>query len=164
MRILNTFLLSVCKSAMTLIIPAMTLIVFVQVILRYGFSSSLSWVEEVARLLLVWTTCLGAVYATRQGMHTSIEFFTAKAKGRLKLGIIVVSNLSALSFFAVAVWYGVQYARMGVIQSSGALGIPMVYMYSAIPVAFTLMLFIGIERFADVLKQVLSSGESEDAT
>lgn len=46
----------------SVIFVIMILIVFLQVVARYVFGSSLSWSEEIARFLLVWTIFLAAGY------------------------------------------------------------------------------------------------------
>ena len=44
-------------------------IVFLQVILRYVFHSSLTWVEELTRYLFVWLTWIAAARAVRDDKH-----------------------------------------------------------------------------------------------
>lgn len=47
-------------------------LIFVQVVLRYGFSYSLSWSEELARYLFVWLMWLGVSYAARNRTHLRV--------------------------------------------------------------------------------------------
>ncbi|MEK7753058.1 MAG: TRAP transporter small permease [Acidobacteriota bacterium] len=53
---------------------AMTAIVFTQVVLRYGFNTSIDWAEEVARLTFVWFMFLAVPLGVRGGAHIGIEF------------------------------------------------------------------------------------------
>ena len=53
----------------------MTLLVFVQVIMRYVFSSSLSWSEELARFIFLWVSWVGASYAVKERAHFRVEMF-----------------------------------------------------------------------------------------
>ena len=43
----------------------MTLLVFVQVVMRYVFNNSLSWSEELARYTFIWLIYIGISYGCR---------------------------------------------------------------------------------------------------
>lgn len=45
-----------------------------QVFYRYVLNDSLTWTDEVSRLLLVWLVCLGAGLASFRGRHLRLEF------------------------------------------------------------------------------------------
>ena len=62
------------------ILAIMSILVFLNVVLRYGFNSSISITEEVSRYLFVWLTFLGAVLAFRQ--HVSVNVFVEKLSAR----------------------------------------------------------------------------------
>ena len=48
------------ETLIALILGAMTIITFVNVVLRYGFGSGLSWGLEVTVFLFAWLVLLGA--------------------------------------------------------------------------------------------------------
>ena len=48
-------------------------LVFIQVVMRYVFSNSLSWSEELARYLFLWQIWVGASYAVKEHRHLRIE-------------------------------------------------------------------------------------------
>ena len=48
------------ESIIALLLAAMTLLVIVEVILRYGFSSGLLWIQELTLLLAAWLVLTGA--------------------------------------------------------------------------------------------------------
>ena len=43
----------------------MTLLVFVQVVMRYVFNNSLSWSEELARYTFIWLIYIGISYGCK---------------------------------------------------------------------------------------------------
>lgn len=55
------------------LLAIMTLLVFGNVVLRYGFGSSLPWVEEATRYMMIWTAYLGGGLAFRAGSHVAVE-------------------------------------------------------------------------------------------
>lgn len=61
-----------------LILTTMSLLVFLNVVLRYGFNSSINITEEVSRYLFVWLTFLGAILAFRENQHVSVTMLTTK--------------------------------------------------------------------------------------
>ena len=151
----NKYILSICKNGMIVIIPCMLIICFTQVILRYGFNYSLSWGEELARYMLVWASCLGAVYASDKGMHVSMDIIRSKLKGKLLLLSLLCLHSCLLLFFAVCIWQGILYAQNGWFRQSPSMEIRMTYFYAAIPVSFSFMFFIQIEKFINEIKQSL---------
>ena len=56
----------------------LTIIVFMDVILRYIFKQGFSWTQEVATLMLVWFSLIGMAIGVLERIHISIEMFTAK--------------------------------------------------------------------------------------
>src|SRR3954465_11700750 len=58
-----------CKAiefAIAFALAVMVVLVFGNVVLRYGFNSGLTFSEEVSRWLFIWGTFLGAVVALRE--------------------------------------------------------------------------------------------------
>lgn len=63
-----------------------TLIVFMNVVLRYVFSASLSWVDEAARYMFIWLIWIGADYTLANRKHLRIDIISAKLHGKARLG------------------------------------------------------------------------------
>ncbi len=51
----------------------MSVIIFVNVAMRYLTSNSLEWAEEVSRHMMIWLTFLGAGPVLRYGGHIAVE-------------------------------------------------------------------------------------------
>lgn len=58
--------------AMALILAAMIVLVFSNVVLRYGFSSGLRPAIELSRLGFIWLVMLGAAVVLRRGDHLAV--------------------------------------------------------------------------------------------
>ncbi|WP_200017203.1 TRAP transporter small permease [Cobetia sp. cqz5-12] len=63
---------------MVLALVAMIVLVFVNVVLRYGFNSGISISVELSRFLFVWVTFMGAVTALIRQEHLSVNTFADK--------------------------------------------------------------------------------------
>lgn len=119
----------------------MTLVVFVQVVMRYVFANSLSWSEELARFIFLWLSWVGASYAVRERSHFRVEMLMDLFKGasRVWLEYLVLLIWFAFSFFLT--WYGTKLVLFihGAGQVSAAMRIPMTWPYAAVPAGCALM-------------------------
>jgi len=70
-----------------IMIVAMLLLVFANVVLRYVFNSGIYWSEEVALLLMVWTAFIAMAIGVEKSMHISISIFYNKFPKWLKTGV-----------------------------------------------------------------------------
>lgn len=119
----------------------MTVLVFIQVIMRYVFANSLSWSEELARFIFLWLSWIGASYAVKERSHFRVEMFANLLKG---------SHRRTFEYFILIVWFIFSFALawLGtelVIflhdtgQTSAAMDIPMTLPYASVPVGCALM-------------------------
>ncbi|PTE13432.1 TRAP transporter small permease [Pseudogemmobacter blasticus] len=104
-------ILSTCLIWMLVVLLGVML---VQIFLRYGFSTSLIWGEEVCRYLLVWVSFLGAILAYERGEIASVPMLRDALPRRLGLVLAMFANACGVVLLAVLVWYGCIYAhRLG---------------------------------------------------
>lgn len=66
------------EAFVVIILSAMSILVFLNVVLRYGFNSSINITEEVSRYMFVWLAFLGAVLAFSENQHVSVTILTSK--------------------------------------------------------------------------------------
>lgn len=126
--------------ALVLLLGTMAVLVIANVIARYGFAFSSTWVEEVSRYLMIWASFLGIGPALRVGGHIAIESLPNSlppAAARL-LRALLVTIMAAT--FAVMVWLGIEYAAFGWEQESPVLNWSLGKVYLAIPVGAVLAL------------------------
>jgi TRAP-type transport system small permease protein len=67
---------SVIDLIMAILLAAMIALVFVNVVMRYGFSSGIRQSVELARLWFVWIVMLGAAVVLRRGEHLAVAEFS----------------------------------------------------------------------------------------
>lgn len=110
------------------------LLIFVQVILRYVFNSSLSWAEELARYIFIWQIWLGTSVAQRDHAHVRIELFKA---GRKKQIVNLIADAVWLLFCLILIKYGAELVfsihRRNLV--SAAMKLPMYLVYLSLPVS-----------------------------
>ena len=80
----NAVLMKIIRGALIVTGTTMTTLVIMNVILRYGFNSGLTWSEEASRFLFIWTTFLGAILANDyrlHGEHMRMDFIVDMVHG-----------------------------------------------------------------------------------
>lgn len=68
-----------------------SLLIFTNVVLRYGFSSGIPFAVEVSRVVLVWVIFMGSVVALAKGAHFSVESLVVRLPRRARLLCFLVS-------------------------------------------------------------------------
>jgi TRAP-type transport system small permease protein len=123
--------------------------VTLQIVSRYtALIPAWIWTEELSRFLFIWMIMLGAMIAVREGTHFVVDVLPELAPRPAAL-LAIVSNAFVLVFALVFVWWGIQFVRFGWDQTSELAELPMVFIFSAWPVAgVTWVLFLG-EAFVD---------------
>ena len=77
----------------------MVVLVFGNVVMRYGFNSGITVSEELSRWLFVWVTFLGAVIALRDNAHLGTDMLVSKfgpTGKRIFMGISLVLMIYCL--------------------------------------------------------------------
>src|SRR6187455_2013297 len=65
------------EAVIAICLTIMVVLVFGNVVLRYGFNSGISISEEISRWLFVWLTFLGAVVALHEKAHLGTEMLVS---------------------------------------------------------------------------------------
>ena len=78
---------------MVLSLGLMVLMVFGNVVLRYGFNMGITASEEISRLLFVWLTFLGAIVALREHGHLGVDMLVRRLPNMGKKICLVLSHL-----------------------------------------------------------------------
>ncbi|WP_439257001.1 TRAP transporter small permease subunit [Lonepinella sp. BR2271] len=83
------------EALVVIILATMSVLVFLNVVLRYGFNSSINVTEEVSRYMFVWLAFLGAILAFSENQHVNVTILTQKLseKGQNILGIVTDSAM-----------------------------------------------------------------------
>ena len=83
----------------------MVVLVFGNVMLRYGFNSGITLSEELSRWLFVWMTFLGAIVALRKHEHLGTDMLIGRLGPKGKKICMVISQL-LMMFICVLLFKG----------------------------------------------------------
>jgi len=136
-------------TALSAIMAALVLAVLWQVFTRFVLRDAASWTEELARYLLVWLSLLGAAYAVGSRLHLAVDLLPGRLRGRARRRLERVINGGVL-LVAVAI-LGIGGSRLVWVtlvlgQDSPALGIPLGWVYLALPLSGILIaVYAGLD-------------------
>lgn len=121
------------KHAFELIIVAclaiMGILVFGNVVLRYGFNSGIAVSEELSRLLFVWLIFLGAVLASAERVHIGFDTLQRHVGKRTRRALIVFSGLLILAGSVIFIVGGYQQTLVNLANTYPVLGISYGWLY-----------------------------------
>lgn len=108
---------------------------FANVILRYGFNYTLAWSEELVRIVIIYSTFVGASVAVKQRAMIRIDA-VVQIFPKLKPGLTVYTSLLMLFFAGMMVYYGYQMTHLQYLthQKTIIMQIPLVVVYAIMPV------------------------------
>ena len=135
----------------------MTIMVFLQVIFRYVLGEALSFSEELARYMFVWSVAMGTALALKKRSHIGVEVFVELIPVRFQNLMVLITSLLSLLFFGLLIWYGFVMVGATMDQESAALLLPMGYVYLAIPLS-------GIVLFVCEIANFLESRQAPDVS
>jgi C4-dicarboxylate transporter DctQ subunit len=149
------------EGALVVVTLTMTGLAFVQVVLRYGASSGITWVEEVNRYLMVYLTFFGAALGVKYAKHIRIELIERLVGPRGRELVNLAVNLVGAAYSASVAYlaWDLTARLMQLGQTSATLQIPMYISYAVMPVATAIMLLRYLTLF---VKGLMNWGQSLD--
>jgi len=125
-----------------------SLLLFVNVVMRYVFLLPIYWAEEFVRYLMVWLIFMGASQVTLWGGHVAVDTVPRALSKRGNAILAFIVNVICILFCVVLAYLSVkQMMRVkGAGQISPALEIPMWIAYLSIPTGTVLMLFRFVQQ------------------
>ncbi|HYD31764.1 MAG TPA: TRAP transporter small permease [Azospirillaceae bacterium] len=152
------------EGLMALLLAAMTVLTFVQVVLRYIFNTGFVWALETTTYMFGWLVLIGISYGVRVNAHIGIDFVVKAlpVAGRRLVGLIAI----ALSFLysGLMAWGAYKYIQRMQILGVNAEDIPVERWILAIvlPIGFALLAIRLLEVAVGILRGRRSGFELAD--
>jgi len=125
-----------------LLMIAMVLIIFANVVLRYVFNSGIIWSEEVALLLAVWFIFIAMGLGVKQGLHINITLIPEKYVPRWAIKAADrLSNLIVLAIGIVMLVAGWKLTGITMKSIMPATQWPAGLLYAILPVGAILLIY-----------------------
>lgn len=141
------------------LLATMVVLVFGNVVLRFGFHSGIPSSEELSRYAFVWLTFTAAALTLREGSHLGMDFLVRRLGSAGRKACRVASNLVmalCCGLFIVGSWH----QTLGMMGSHAqASGFPMAAVFAVGLVMGGIMLLVIL---GDLV--LLATGQLDDAT
>lgn len=135
------------------ILAAMVLTMAANVFCRFFLEFSLYWGDELAQVLMVWLTFLGAAVAMRERAHYSFDYLSRRLQGRSRRRYGVIGRVISLVITALLLYWstlttiGIRHWIMPAMEYSRA------WVYGACPVGCLFMLIYGLRDLVLFLRE-----------
>ncbi len=151
MQKISHLFFKVAEFTLVIMLSLMVIMVFGNVVLRYGFNDGLIASEELSRYLFIWITFLGAIVTLRDNAHLGLDSLVRHLSLRGKKMAFGVSNV--LMFGCCTLMFYGTFKQHGINAStrSPVTEIPMIWVYGIgyiTSVAMGLMILAKLIRLA----------------
>ncbi len=131
---MNKFIDTFCRALsalMALALALMVVLVFGNVVLRYGFNSGITVSEELSRWLFVWLTFLGAIVALKEHGHLGSDMLVSRLPVAGKKIVLALGHALMLYITWLLFSGSLAQARINSDVEAPVTGLPMAVLYSA---------------------------------
>lgn len=132
----------------------MVLIIFFQVIMRYGFNNSLSWSEELGKLLFVWLSWLGISIGAKRGEHIKITMLIDKLSFIKAHVLNIISEIIVMIICAITTYYGIILIIKQINVNYAGIKISMAWGYLAVVTGCCIMILRNFTSIITSIKDI----------
>ena len=125
---------------------------------RYVWGHQSQWTEELARMLLIWVSLLGASIGFIRKSHLGVDYFVNKLNERFRaIGQLVVYLIITVFAATVLIYGGYRLvsSSLSYSQPSPALHIEWGYVYLAVPISGFFIVMFSIETMIEIIGSLL---------
>ena len=116
---------------MVAFLAIMVVLVFGNVILRYGFNSGITVSEELSRWLFVWITFMGAIVALQEGTHLGTDMLVSRLPVAGKKVCLALSHLLMLFICWLLFKGSLNQIKVNLTTTSAAMEVSMAIFYAS---------------------------------
>lgn len=167
MQKVEAWLVALNRAIVALVLAVVFVIVFVNVVGRYGFGNSFAWVEEAARHLMIFGAFAGAGLALREGRLVAITLVPNLLPPTLGRALRWAMVAVMFVFMAVLTWLGVEFVQFGWPKETMSTGMSRGIPYLSIPIGcglFLIQLAFFARRFVTEDFEFDTTDSAEAAT
>ncbi|WP_210397263.1 TRAP transporter small permease [Motiliproteus sediminis] len=145
------------EAILSLLLVSMTLLVFVEVVLRFGFNTGIHWAQEVTLTLAAWFVLFGASYGVKVGCHIGVDVFVKLLPRNIHRGFTILAVLLCLTYCGLILYGSLIYLdkMMMIGIEMEDLPVPKWIPMSILVVGFVLLII----RFLQLLWKVVTGQE-----
>ena len=86
------------ESIIAILLATMTLLVFIEVVLRFGFGIGLMWAQELTLHLSAWLVLFGVSYGIKVGSHIGVDALVRIMPSKVRKVISAIAVIACLTY------------------------------------------------------------------
>lgn len=126
-------------------ISVTTILVVINIVLRYIFNSGLVWSEEVATGCFVWSVFIGAVAVFKHRGHVGVDIIVKKMPQSVQRAVAFITDIILVALNGYMSYLSILYISKSYTKMTPVLGISSVYISSSVLIAFVLMTIYSVK-------------------
>ena len=153
------------NTALVLLLGTMIGVSVFQIINRelLGFAFTLSWADELVKLIVLWLAMVGSIAAARDNRHIRIDLITHVLSGPVVAVAKIIVDVFPAIVCAVIAWHAYRLVREEISWGDTIFGdTPLWIMHAIVPLAFALISYQFVVRVAKLIRGLIV-GETEEA-
>lgn len=149
---------NVVHSLLGIIFGLAALLTLYQVIARYFLKNPLVWSEELVRYSIIWIVMMCSAIALRKGMLISVEIVQHIVPKVVRKGMSISVSILNIVLLIIMIKFGFGIMETLGGQKTGAMDIPVVWTYAAIPIGSCYAL---LNCFVVLVEQIFNREEGK---
>src|SRR5690625_2486380 len=160
MKTISNIIEKIEKGISVVLIVAITLVLFCNVIYRYFLNDPIFWANEASIFMMAWLTFLGGSLGLKYRSQASITFLVGRITGKNKRVISIITHIIILIFIVYLLYISYDWIFSLSSTKSSAMRIPMWIPYLSVPVGLTFAFIHLLDQLIDFFKDDRQGGES----
>jgi TRAP-type transport system small permease protein len=144
-RTLLDYLARLAELVMVSLATLMVILVSYQVFQRYVLHYTPPWSEELSVYLMIWFGIIGIAVGVRRNAHMALHFFADLMPSGVQNVLKYVRYLLILIYAGFLTAEGIKMVDLTMSQRSPAMGLPVGFVYLALPVSMVLIIIFTLE-------------------
>lgn len=150
-----TVLYKIIKVILCVVLLTMVGVLMAHIIFRYVLNNSLTWSEELLKILLVWFGMMSVAILAVRREHVSIVIFKEHMPKKMSAALTKLTQIITVVICLIVIYVGIQYVLAAGHRPTPALRLPYGYAYASIPVSFV---FVTIFELRNLIVDLTGKG------
>ena len=134
-----------------LLLVVMVMIIFTNVVLRYGFNTGLQWSEELGLLMAVWFSFIAMVLGVKQHLHIHITLLPEnKMPKMVNLVLCKIADLVIIFVGYIFLRWGIPLVGFTMRSILPASHLPAGWLYMIMPICAVFLMYEGVTDFLGI--------------
>ena len=158
-RKVGEFLYSLITIITAVCLAFMSILVFLNVVLRYVFNSGITWSGELSQIMFVWLVFLGAILAYKDNSHLGVDVVVKRLPKKISFVVYIIGELIFIWILYLLLKGSIKMTAVSMQTLSPATHLPMGYIYG---IGILLSVGIGIMLISRFITTLIDVAKGRD--